>query len=392
MTDAIPSPRPFRLWTAISIVAGALQRRVWTHSLHSYIYPNLYVLLVAPPGIGKTQIINRAAELWRATENLHVAPNSITRAALVDVLARSVVKNVHPGGDFQLFHGLNIAASEFGVLVPAYESEYLSVLNDIFDCPEMFQEERRGRKEQHDIKYPILNILAGAQPGFLSELLPEHAWSMGFTSRLLMVYSGAQVKIELFKAQEPGEAQRYERGFAALKSDLLSITSLYGAVSWSPEAEAPFKAWYAEGLPPIPTHSRMQHYNQRRLLYIFKLAMISSASRGADLTIRLEDFQRAQEWLITLEERIPDIFREMSGKSDKVVLDDLHDFIWRMFARTKQSVHEAHLHRFLSQRVPSEKIITIMKLADSTGLILRDREKPTGFWKPGAKDNIPGVE
>lgn len=311
---------------------------------------------------------------------------------MVDVLAASTVKNVHPGGDFQLFHGLNIAASEFGVLVPAYESEYLSVLNDIYDCPESFQEVRRSRTEQHDIKHPILNILAGAQPGFLSELLPEHAWSMGFTSRLLMVYSGQQVQIELFKAQAPGETERFARGFASLKADLLSMTSLYGPVTWSPEAEAPFKAWYAQGLPPVPTHSRMQHYNQRRLLYIFKLAMVSSASRGSDLIIRLEDFQRVQEWLITLEETIPDIFREMSGKSDKVVLDDLHGFIWRMFARTKVGVHETHLHRFLSQRIPSEKIITIMKIAESTGLIIRDREKPPGFWKPGAKDNIPGVE
>lgn len=370
-------------------VAGAMQRRIWIESANGVIYPNLYVLLVAPPGIGKSETIKRVGELWRATENLHVAPNSLTRAALLDVLARSTVKSVLPGGDFQLFHGLNIAASEFGVLCPAHDLEFLNTLNDIFDCGPLFEEVRRSRKEQIEIKDPILNILGGTQPGFLSELLPEQAWSMGFTSRLLMIYSATPVKITLF---QEGAKQDYSTWHAKLKVDLSTITQLYGEVSFEKDASQALVAWYEQGLPPIPTHSRMQHYNTRRLLYIFKLSMVSSVSRSNDLRVTVDDLTRAQDWLLEAEDKMPDIFRDMAGKSDKQVIDDLHDYLWRLYARDKKSIHESRLISFLQSKVPSEKVLRVLELCERSNIIERDRSTNQPMWKPCVKDHIRGIE
>jgi hypothetical protein len=211
-TKDIPSPEILRKWSAISTVAGAMQRRVWVESANGVIYPNLYVLLVAPPGIGKSEAIRRTGDLWRKTENLHVAANSVTSSCFLDILARSTVKSTLPDGSFQLFHGLNVAASEFGVLCPAHDLEFLNTLNDIFDCPDDFSEERRHRAEDQQlaIKYPIMNILGGTQPGFLSELLPEQAWSMGFTSRLLMIYSATPVKVSLFGMGDREEKAKHK--------------------------------------------------------------------------------------------------------------------------------------------------------------------------------------
>ena len=44
------SPRTFWVWSAISTVANALQRKVWLPFGLDTLYPNLYILLVAPPG------------------------------------------------------------------------------------------------------------------------------------------------------------------------------------------------------------------------------------------------------------------------------------------------------------------------------------------------------
>jgi hypothetical protein len=364
-----------------------MQRRIWTETPSGVIYPNLYVLLVTPPGVGKSQAIARAAELWRATENLFVAPNSVTRAALIDVLAKSAVKSILPSGEFQLFHGLNVAASEFGVLCPAHDLEFLNTLNDIYDCWPEFSEERRHRKgEQVQIKHPILNILGGTQPGFLSELLPEQAWSMGFTSRLILVYSAQQVKSSLFGTEHigglAGLKTQYQSDMELLKKDLTNITQLYGAVEWSPEAVKTFETWFAKGLQPVPTHSRLQHYNQRRVLNIFKLCMISSVSRSNDLTIQLADLQRAQDWLIQVEDRMPDIFRDMAGKSDKQVMDDLHDFMWRLYARENppKPIHEMRIIQFLSAKVPSEKIVRLIELCERSGIMQRDRSTHQPMW------------
>lgn len=375
-----------------------MQRRVWIESANGVIYPNLYVLLVAPPGVGKSETIRRVSDLWRATENLHVAPNSVTRAALLDVLSRSAVKSILPDGTFQLFHGLNVAASEFGVLCPAHDLEFLNTLNDIFDCGDSFSEERRHREadQQLDIKYPIMNILGGTQPGFLSQLLPEEAWSMGFTSRLLMIYSSAPVKVSLFGVGNPAEKAVARADYTSrrkgLEADLLTMTSLYGEMEFAPEAAQTLINWYEGGLQPMPTHSRLQHYNTRRLLYIFKLCMISSASRGNDLQVTPEDLTRAQDWLLEAEGLMPDIFRDMAGKSDKAVIDDLHDFMWKLYSRKREPIHESRLIMFLQAKVPADKVIRLLDLCERSGVIEKDRTQPLPLYKPGLKDNFREIE
>lgn len=233
----------------------------------------------------------------------------------------------------------------------------------------------------------MLNILGGTQPAYLATLLPEQAWGMGFTSRLIMVYSGQQTAVNLFDVAEVDT--KLEKN---LSRDLLTMTKLFGQISWDPQARAQMEAWAKTGFAPIPTHSRLQNYNTRRVLHIMKLAMISTLSRGNSLIISPDDVTRAQDWLIAAEDRMPDIFREMAGKSDKQIMDDLHAYMWQMFIREKKPLHESRLLQFLSSKVPSEKVFRLLELCERSHVIERDRSGPPNMWRPSVKDNIPGVE
>lgn len=387
-TKDIPSPEVFRLWTAISIIAGAANRRIWIETAQTILYPNLYVLLVAPPGIGKTQAIDRANEIWRKVPGLNVAPDSVTRASLLDTLAGAGTKTILPSGEFQMYHALNVAAGEFGVLCPAHDLEFLNTLNVLYDAPPVLSEARRGRAEQLlTIDHPMLNMLAGTQPMFLSSLLPEQAWGMGFTARVLMIYSAQLIKVDIFNPLVKGDVRLKDN----LIHDIASMTKLWGTLSWTEEAKKVLLAWYATDLTPIPTHSRLQNYNTRRLLHVFKLCMVSALSRGNEMKIEIPDVQRAQDWLIQAEGRMPDIFREMTGTSDKAVIDDLHDFMWRYYARERKPLHESLVMRFLSGKVPAEKVMRVLELAERSGIAVRAQEGPL-LWKPGLKDNMRGVE
>jgi hypothetical protein len=366
------------------------------------LYPNLYVLLVAPPGVGKTEAIKRVGDLWHATESLHVAPDAVTKAAMIDALARANVKlNVRDANgtmQFEIFHGLNIAADEFGVLCPAYDLAFLSVLSKLYDNGPSFKEELRSRKgeDQINIKAPILNILAGTQPGFMGQLLPEAAWSQGITSRLLMVYSGVGIKQQLSFGKSNSlnrEAKKeYDRMFGLLRDDLKTVAGLYGEVDWDAEATEALTKWYDQNLEPIPTHTRLQHYCTRRLATIFKLAMVSSASRRNDLMVAHEDLIRAQDWLLEAEGKMPDVFREMTGSSDKAIIDDLHQYMWQMFARTKTAMTEQDLLQFLASKAPTEKVFRLMELCERAGIIEREPNSLERRWRPGRGQHIRGVE
>lgn len=387
-TKDIPSPEIFRLWTAISIIAGTANRRIWIETSQTILYPNLYVLLVAPPGIGKTQAIDRANAFWREIPGINVAPDSVTRASLLDTLAGAGTKTILPSGEFQMYHALNVAAGEFGVLCPAHDLEFLNTLNVLYDAPKILSERRRGRAEQElVIDYPMLNILAGTQPMFLSTLLPEQAWGMGFTARVLMVYSAKVIKVDIFNPLIQGDMTLRQ----GLTKDLETMTKLWGTLRWTDEAKQTILAWYATDLAPVPTHSRLQNYNTRRLLHVFKLCMVSAVSRSNDMCIEVIDVQRAQEWLLAVEERMPDIFREMAGQSDKAVIDDLHDFMWQAYARERKPIHESLVMRFLSGKVPAEKVMRVLDLAERSGVVQKATEGVM-LWKPGLRDNIRGVE
>lgn len=386
-TKDIPSPEIFRKWTAISILAGALQRRVWIETAQSVLFPNLYVLLVSPPGVGKSQAISRAGDMWAAVNSLHVAPDSVTRASLIDCLEAATTRITSPDKtSLTTFHALTVPASEFGVLVPSHDLEFLNTLNHIFDCPGKYRENRRSRSKQVDIERPMLNILGGTQPAYLATLLPEEAWGMGFTSRLIMVYSAQSVPIELFNIRPIDEPLK-----KSLIADLEHMTTLFGKLEFNPQARFMLETWAAKGLPPVPTHSRLQNYNARRLLHILKLCMIASVSRNSNLVIEPEDVNRARDWLLEAEDLMPDIFRDMAGKSDVQVIDDLHGYMWRMYARDKKPLHVSRIVQFLQGKVPSEKVMRILDLCERSHTIER-LAGTQDMYIPAVRDGIAGVE
>ncbi|TXH14997.1 MAG: DUF3987 domain-containing protein [Hyphomicrobiaceae bacterium] len=377
-TDGIPSPEIFRLWAAIATVAGALERRVWVETARNKLYPNLFTLLVAPPAVGKSQAIIRTHELWYSVKDLKVAPDNVTKPALMDRLQKSSRKMVLSETGLFEYHSLLVAAPEFGVLVPAHDLEFLNVLNHIFDCPTSYREERRSLGDkQIDIVGPQLNILAGTQPAYLANLLPEEAWGMGFMSRLIMVYSSEKVNVPLFaKYQDNIEV------FKKMNSILRNMAKLYGAMEFSPEAQTAIEGWVHDGCEPVPAHSKLAHYNGRRILHLLKLSIIAAVSAG-NSSIGLKDYLRAREWLLRAEQTMPDIFREMVGKSDTQVIDELHYYCWQIWIKEKRPVHKSRLVHFLHHRVPSEKVQRIVDIAEQANIL--ERMAGTDTYRPRPK-------
>jgi len=394
-TEGMPTPPIYRLWAGITALSGALERRVYVETAKGVVYPNLFTFLVGPPGIGKSQAIGPVTALWKRARKLHVAPDSMTKSSLVDALARSTRKIISPQS-LEEYSTLLIPCSEFGVLMPKYDPDLVSSLNNLYDNPLNYREERRyltALDKNPDIPFPQLVILAGTQPAFLSSMLPEEVWGMGFPARIIMVYSGVTPKVELFP--EDATAKNQEGHFNALASAIIarSEDKVRGRFDWEPAAKVALRDWHLAGMPPIPQHSRLQYYNQRRILHTLKLCMIASFSRAIDLTVRLEDFNQARTWLLEAETTMPNAFRDMVAKSDSQVVQELHWHLWKNWGATaeerRKPFTEAQLYEFLRHRVPSDKITRILDVADKAGVIVRIAG--TNNWIPKRKDEH-GIE
>lgn len=369
-------PRIIRLWSGITAFAGLLERRVWTTTIRGPLYPNLFVLLVTPPGIGKSLIVDPVARIWRKSGGLHVAPDNMSKAAFLDVLQESS-RMLKYGNEMLQYHALQVAASEFGVLCPAHDLEYLSVLTRVYDCSDNYRDNKRSTKNaQIDITNPHLNLLAGTQPDYLAQFLPEAAWGQGFMARVIMVYSDEVIKFKMFGTKlDKSDVE------AKLVADAKKVLNTIGNVPWTKESQELFQNWTDAGCLPVPEHLKLKHYNVRRPFYILKLALISAVSRG-HTQIEVADVQRAIEWLTDAEAYMPEIFKAMRGNSDYGLLQELQLYVANQSITSGgKPVHEARLVRFLAERTVSWNIPKIIEAAEKAQLIVR--LAGTELWRPG---------
>lgn len=363
-TNHLTSPLLFRKWGAISVISGALERKVWVKTKGSALYPNLYTVLVAPPGVGKTEVTWRVRAMWDALEDVHVANSSVTKAALIDSLdaATRRITDLTSVPPVYNFNTLLVAANELGVLLPAYENEFMNTLTDLYDC-KGYSESRRTKDIKIKIERPSLSILAACTPGYLKEVLPPGAWDQGFLSRTILVYSGEQQLSSLFHEEEDSMEH--------LVDSLKEINALYGQFKFTAEAKHFIDKWYLGGQEPKPDHPRLLNYNTRRITHLLKLAMVASVSYKRDLVIDLNDVNQAMDWLIEVEFHMTDIFKAMGSGGDSQVIEEAFYFLYRLYMEDpkKQPILEHRLVLFLQERTPVHNIVRMIETMVRSNMI-----------------------
>jgi len=379
------SPDIFRLWAAISLVGGALERRVWIRSPYGYTFPNLYVMLVAPPGVGKL-VIDQVQDLWQDTLKkdipvpaFKVAPSSVSKASLMDRLSKAGQSMPLDCPTQMTYHSLLVAAEEMGVLMPGYDMEFIGVLNKIFNNGRVYDEERRTSSVKSlKIDHPQLNLLLGAQPGWLGQIFPEEAWTSGLTSRMILVYASEGIRRSYL-----GKITSLETERKHLLGQLSHVSGIWGEVDFEEGVFERFDDWQMGMRSPLPSHSKLAHYCTRRPLHLLKLCIISAVSRTGKKSISAYDLDRAFNWLFSTEKLMPDIFRAMVGRSDNQVIEELHFFLtatWNKGGR--QPVPFMALRNFLRERVPSDKIEKILDAALSSGVVAIDGDSQAAIPRP----------
>lgn len=372
-TEPTGIPLLWRQWAALSAVSGALERRCTLRTVLGELAPNMYVLLVSPPGIGKSVVIGVVFDFWRRVPGLHLAPSSTTRAGLIDFMvdARAVdVSRQLP----MVYHSVLCASPEFGNLVPQYDNAWLNILNDLYDCGPVFSDRTR-KYGDITIEHPHLSILAGTQPKYLENLLPDAAFGMGFTSRLIMVYADTAKHVSLFSG-----VKKSKQLDEFLLEDLQSIAKLKGEFFLTPEAEDLFDVLDKEGFQPKPLHSKLQQYSARRRAHILKLMMCFSASERDDLKITEEHVQKSVDLLLETEKPMADIFQVMVTKNYADANEEALSYVYRAWMTNgKKPMQETALVKYLIGKVPNNQIRATIELMVQSGQLKLDINRTGGL-------------
>lgn len=361
-TENLDAPVMFRRWAAIATIASVVEQRIFLMT-SSPLFPNVYVVLIGHPGTGKTRTIRVARKYFMEVPEFHLAPTSLTGASLIDNMVESKRMIIRPPDAPLEYNAVAIMADEFGTFMSQYDHEMVAILSSFYD-QDPYGQKRRGKDINIKIKSPQVNILCGSTPSNLLKLMPEGAWDQGFTSRIMFIFSDERFVGDDFAARGNNDLNK------DMVHDLRMIANLEGRFSVSDDFRQCVNNWRQLGEPPVPEHPKLTHYNTRRRVHLYKLAMISALDKSNTLILSRDDFNRAMGWMLEAEANMPDIFKEGASSTDAQAMDDVLHFIRVECLKSKtKSILEHRIINYARNKVPAHAVIKIIEVMERSGLI-----------------------
>jgi hypothetical protein len=337
------APEAFHFWTAVSTLAGALRRRVWIDMAYFQWTPNMYIILVAPPGIvSKSTTISIGMKLLREIDDVVFGPDAVTWQALTEALAESS-REVLIGPDFHAMSCITIASSEFGTFLNPHDREMVDVMVSLWDGQLGVWEKRTKTQGSDSILNPWINMIACTTPSWIAGNFPEYMVGGGFTSRCVLVYAEEKRHLVAY----PGA--HTPANFLQLKTDLIHdleiISQLSGEYKLSPQAlqwgEEWYESHYARTKEGRFDQAKFGGYMARKQTHIHKLAIIIAAAQRNELIIHPEDLAQANLHVSALEETMPKVFSLIGRSAEARISDDVYRVVKEHKAIDKPALFQA---------------------------------------------------
>jgi hypothetical protein len=302
-TEKTEPPLNFHIWTCLSVLGAALQRKVYLKWGFNTLYPNLYVVFIGPSACGKGVAMKRGKELLDPLEGISTVPESITREALIRAFADSSNDFLDSSDSLVKSHcSMAVFSEELSVFLGQQNIKFIADLTDLYDCKDRWEYKTKG--SGIDILNNVCFTMLGAcAPDWLKSILPSEAFGGGFTSRIIfIVEEGPRQRIA--DPTIPPEVLAMKE---KLTADLEEISQLTGEFSFPKATMEFYSDWYYKQKAPLsdPTFAG---YCGRRNVHILKLSMLCSISRSNEKVVEVKDLERAIALLTSVEPKMPRAF------------------------------------------------------------------------------------
>ena len=282
-------PEMYRMWSAISTIAGVLQRKCKLEWGMLTFYPNMYIVLVGPSGVRKGTAMAPAQEMLDQL-GIKMAAEAITREALIRELknANSNESDITTGK--MLFHSsLTIFSPELTVFLGYNNEQLMSDLTDWYDCRNKWTY-RTKNMGTDEIIGVFVNLIGATTPDLIIATMSLKAIGGGLTSRIIFVF-------------EQNEGQACPAPFLTdaaiglreqLQIDLEQIHMLSGRFQVTEDFLSMWTEWYVHQHNHPPFEDKLfSGYIKRRPNHVMKLSMILNASRSDNMIIESSDLERS---------------------------------------------------------------------------------------------------
>lgn len=345
------SPRMMHVFSFLTGCSAAMGRRFRLPFNSGYLYPNLYTVLVGPPGARKSSALEVIeARVKAAAPGIRMAPDNTGGG--VSGLVTAMMNNQKDAIDeeFSMLSNLNNAGFGASNSLDAIGSMRLpdvepEDVNSMWICSEELTNLlRRGADEiisymlkmydnkaykyqngktKLEITQGQLNMLAATTSQMIQSHMPVETIGQGLTSRIIFVYGA-----ERFKYLWRGASYNPDLALQ-IDAKLSWLANSKQDFHFDTDVETLLEGYYEEA--PKLSDPRFVYYNERRFTHLLKIAMILAALDESE-KIKRSHVYDAQMLLSVVEMRMPDAFGEFGLSKESVARQQLLDFL-------KQSIH-----------------------------------------------------
>jgi len=375
-TEDTEPAKIFHKWTALYVISSALRKKIRLSLGRLSVYPNLYIVFVAEPGVArKSQAIRFGEQIMSEIPDIIVSADSTTREALLDDLESALSEEQMPDGTTLRHCSLNVISKEFESFLGQKKenTKLLVLLTDLFDCQELPWKYRTKHSGSNVIPSVFFNMLAATTPDSLASSLPSSAIGGGLTSRIMCVWADKLYK----KCTRPEETKAIIELKKKLVDDLFKISRMAGTIEFSPECFSKWDNWYSNYNEISPTRlcddPSFNAWYSRKPMYILKIAIICSAAKSSSLILEWEAIEQSFELVHNIEKDMGKVFSSI-GKS---LITSEVDLVMQII-KNKKFITEKNLLSMVWRDIDSNKFDNVIQTAMRTGKVMRGYLGPEG--------------
>lgn len=382
-SDHSEAPEKFHFWTAVSVIAGALRRRVWIDMKYFQWPTNMYIIFVAPPGIvSKSTTVNIGMSLLRQVEGIKFGPDSITWQALIQELqnAHEMFKLNDGDETYHTMSAITCVCSEFGNFLDPRDRAMVDALVSLWDGQVGTWSKLTKTQGDNLIENPWINVIACTTPDWIAANFPETLIGGGFTSRCIFIYADQKRKLVPYPKFEV--ANDFDDLQIKLIQDLGHIANvLAGEYQLTEDARKFGEDWYQKHYDNPPAGlvgERFGGYIARKQTHIHKLSMVLAAARSDKLAIERSHLEAAADFISTLELDMPKVFSRIGVDSNQRAIKSL---VYLVCA--KGSISNVELYSRAFNIMSLKDYNDAMDGATAAGYLKRIQKGNDVFWVPG---------
>lgn len=351
------------MWSGLSAISATLKRNVKLYYKGFEIFPNMYVVLVGPPGIGKGLSISPVVDLATKANVVNYLSDRITAEKILERLANGFQRasiSTSPTGVTSLMsteHTATIVSRELPVFLSS--SEWMpSLLCELWDRNSFdYQTKNKGSMF---IKDMCVGLLAACVPDYIRKLTKDSnaPVTSGFTARSIFVYANRKSKsldtTDAVWLQPNGYKSNLHDN---LVEDLKDIAQANGDFQLTHEAKLLWKATYS-GYGLVQEDYEIEalaNFKSRVPSHVLKTAMALSISDSNDLVITMSHLQTAIKMVEDIRDNVNITFRAVGESPIAASLGRVMDFIEKRGAATYKEIL-----KFNKQHVTEEQLKTVL--------------------------------